>query len=64
MTELPAPEELQRKLETLRDAHSMLVRAVEGYLDNPGCNNPAKATAMAKLRWAMEQSVQKAEGAR
>lgn len=33
-----------------------LARAVGNYLDHPGCNNPARATAMAKLRWAMEQS--------
>lgn len=39
-----------------QDALRALILAVEGYLDHPGCNNPARATAMRKLRWAMEQA--------
>lgn len=33
-----------------------LIFAVNDYLEHPGCNNPARATAMAKLRWAMKQA--------
>jgi len=29
---------------------------VRSYLDKPGCNSPAKATAMARLRHALEAS--------
>lgn len=43
----------------LRAALASLVRSVEGYLDHPGCNNPAKATAMRKLRWAMDEAKKK-----
>jgi hypothetical protein len=35
---------------------NLLKQAILNYLDHPGCNNPARATAMAKLRWAAEQA--------
>lgn len=31
-----------------------LAGAVERYLDNPGCNVPARQSAQRRLRWAME----------
>lgn len=34
-----------------------LQRAVERYLDAPGCNNNSRVTALAKLRWALEESM-------
>lgn len=52
---LDAEEELRR----LRDALTSLITSIETYLDHPGCNNPAKATAMAKLRWAMDEARRK-----
>jgi len=33
-----------------------LQAAVLRYLENPGCNNNSKITALAKLRWALEES--------
>lgn len=33
----------------------LLVAAVERYLEAPGCNIPARQTAIARLRWALEQ---------
>ena len=47
------------ELRTYHDALSSLVTSVNTYLDHPGCNNPAKATAMAKLRWAMDEARKK-----
>lgn len=35
---------------------NFLRQAIINYLDHPGCNNPARATAMRKLRWAAEQA--------
>ena len=34
---------------------NFLKQSIVNYLDHPGCNNPARGTAMAKLRWAAEQ---------
>lgn len=33
-----------------------LAAAVRLYLDRPGCNIPARQTALARLRWAVEQA--------
>ena len=40
----------------LREKVAFLVRAIESYLDSPGCNIPARNTALAKLRWAAEEA--------
>lgn len=47
---------LLQELLTYRDPLASLTVSVGVYLDHPGCNNPAKATAMAKLRWAMDEA--------
>lgn len=47
------------RIRELSDALAVLVASVNNYLDHPGCNNPAKATAMAKLRWAMDEARKK-----
>lgn len=39
---------LAREIDRLRGA-------ILSYLDAPGCNSGARATAMAKLRWAAER---------
>lgn len=41
---------------TIAEALAFLIQQVEGYLDRPGCNEPAKATAMNKLRWALDEA--------
>lgn len=43
----------------LKEALAVLIASVENYLDHPGCNIPAKATAMAKLRWAADEAKKK-----
>lgn len=50
-------EKVERAIEqTKRIARAdTLAREVERYLDSPGCNAPAQATAQARLRWALEQ---------
>lgn len=35
---------------------ALLAREVERYLDNPGCNVPARQNAQRRLRWALEQA--------
>lgn len=40
----------------LRKALAFLAQAIEHYLDNPGCNIPARNTALARLRWAMDEA--------
>lgn len=41
---------------TPEQALSLLAGEVERYLDRPGCNIPARQTAFARLRWALEQA--------
>jgi len=43
------------------DVIATLQREVAHYLDNPGCNARKQATAMRRLRWALEQSGWKSE---
>lgn len=52
------PEEAEQ----LQAAAAALARAVEGYLDRPGCNAVSRQTAMAKLRWALDQFSLKVPG--
>lgn len=55
-----SPEPVDReKVYKLQEALSSLAASLENYLDHPGCNNPARATAMAKLRWAMDEARKK-----
>lgn len=35
---------------------AFLQAAVRRYLDNPGCNNGSRVTAIAKLTWALEET--------
>lgn len=30
--------------------------AVDAYLQNPGCNNGSRVTAIARLQWALDES--------
>ncbi len=32
-----------------------LVGAIDRYCDNPGCNIPARKTALTRLRWAADE---------
>jgi hypothetical protein len=47
------------------DALAVLVRTLVGainrYCDNPGCNIPARTTALLKLRWFAEEAAKKVE---
>lgn len=43
------------QIRLLEERVRFLVRAIEQYCDNPGCNIPARQTALAKLRWAAEE---------
>ena len=53
LTDLAATRARVSELEglTLR-----LVAAIEGYCDRPGCNIPARTTALTKLRWAATEA--------
>lgn len=33
-----------------------LLREVRGYLEKPGCNQPARVTAMTRLQWAVDEA--------
>ena len=47
----PQPENF-----TAPQALALLAGAVRRYLDGPGCNEPARRTAFARLRWAVDQA--------
>ena len=48
----------------VEESLGILIRAVEGYLDDPGCNIPARVNALRKLRWATEQATKVIEDVR
>lgn len=48
----PEAEQIQRLEEKVR----FLINAIENYCDKPGCNIPARNTALTKLRWAAEEA--------
>jgi hypothetical protein len=50
------------KARQLLDCAQLLMRSINEYCDNPGCNIPSRQTALRKLRWAAEHSQQKIEG--
>ena len=62
-TSSPSPDSLGTSLpERVRDLEStvrLLTAAINRYCDNPGCNIPARSTALAKLRWAAEEASKK-----
>lgn len=41
---------------TPQEKYDMLRRAVEMFLERPGCNSSQKALALKKLIWALEQT--------
>ncbi len=41
---------------------AFLQAAVERYLQNPGCNNGSRVTAIAKLQWALDTSKEASHG--
>lgn len=41
---------------------AFLQACVERYLEAPGCNNSSRVTALAKLRWALDESKKPTEG--
>lgn len=45
-------EQIQKLEEKVR----FLINAIENYCDKPGCNIPARNTALAKLRWAADEA--------
>jgi hypothetical protein len=49
------PTEAER-IQQLEQKVRLLVHAIETYCDNPGCNIPARTTAIAKLRWAADEA--------
>jgi len=51
-TMTPEAEQLQKLQEKVR----FLITAIENYCDNPGCNIPARNTALGKLRWAADEA--------
>lgn len=46
----------QEKIRQLEEKVRFLVNAIENYCDNPGCNIPARAAAIEKLRWAASEA--------
>lgn len=46
----------EERIRQLEEKVRMLIRAIENYIDNPGCNIPARNTALAKLRWAADEA--------
>ena len=38
------------------DRLAFLEREIEKYLDDPGCNAPARGNAMRRLRWALQRT--------
>lgn len=48
----PEAEQIQKLEEKVR----FLITAIENYCDKPGCNIPARNTALAKLRWAADEA--------
>ena len=56
--EAVAKAELQR----VQGKLDVLSGHVEHYLDHPGCSNPSRATAMRRLRWALDRSAEESDG--
>lgn len=52
--------ELARKLRAVDAGFTLLLREVLAYLEKPGCNAPAKVTAMHRLTWAREEAERRA----
>ena len=50
-----------KRIQALTECVRFLVRAIDSYHDNPGCNIPARQTALRKLKWASEEATQKLE---
>jgi hypothetical protein len=48
----PEAEQIRRLEEKVR----FLITAIENYCDKPGCNIPARNSALAKLRWAADEA--------
>lgn len=48
------PNNLDRTVELERMVRQ-LVGAIDRYCDNPGCNIPARKTALTRLRWAADE---------
>lgn len=46
----------QEQIQQLEAKVRLLVNAIETYCDNPGCNIPARQTALTKLRWAADEA--------
>lgn len=44
------------KVRQLEEKVRFLVTAIENYCDKPGCNIPARNSALAKLRWAADEA--------
>jgi hypothetical protein len=47
------PTDREKELE---EQVRLLIQAIERYTDNPGCNIPARKTAITKLLWSAEQA--------
>lgn len=41
---------------TPQEKCDMLRRAIENYLNRPGCNSSQRALALKKLQWVLEQT--------
>jgi hypothetical protein len=50
----PERERIYLTLVEERELRKSLAREVQRYIDNPGCNIPARTTALRRLRWALE----------
>ncbi len=50
---------LSDRVRDLEDTVRFLTAAINRYCDNPGCNIPARATALGKLRWSAEEAAKK-----
>lgn len=57
----PTPSEPEPKREHIDltlveecELRKSLAREVQRYIDNPGCNIPARTTALRRLQWALD----------